>query len=570
MIATDYYQLYSIVVGAYMNTKMWHVLSLIGLPFLPFALMLLRNISKVMQQGEDEGSKSDLLLAYSTVDFIKMFLVVLFFLIPMGAPVSLSSAAVKEAQCNVEPLNYLPDMKRAEEQAVNNNIDIDKAKISGDTGPTKSISAIESDNAAMIGNMSPQLPIIPKLIIKTTIGASTALTAALPCPTSLESLSLATKGTPVEDVSQDIQDVTKTFAQQCYLPSVRQIAHDQYRSGEAIADKHEPTDAIFTESNGYYDKQTISIDAKKINELKRIEQGTTTPDLSALTIDSSNNNNYQMTCNDLYKTMSASIIKEQRTLYSQSPYYKKITDEIMMKFGSTQASIDQDRLENILKKTSLFEVKKNGMKEYGNTAGGYSDQTGQVLSSNRFYEASLGKISPTDIWTSGIAGLGAAVSSALGAPESRATRMVVPLYFHVLLFSVLTVMPAVIVISGYNAKAISAMIGALVVGSTASLVSAINGFLIELFVRMVEGQGSFSLDSVVNQLMVINFSQNLSTIFPVIWGLLFAYIGYQGASTAGGAINNAAGGAGKNGADIAGKLLGKGVGGAKGLLSFNK
>lgn len=73
MIATDYYQLYSIVVGAYMNTKMWHVLSLIGLPFLPFALMLLRNISKVMQQGEDEGSKSDLLLAYSTVDFIKCF-----------------------------------------------------------------------------------------------------------------------------------------------------------------------------------------------------------------------------------------------------------------------------------------------------------------------------------------------------------------------------------------------------------------------------------------------------------------------------------------------------------------
>ncbi|PSV28071.1 conjugal transfer protein TraG N-terminal domain-containing protein [Photobacterium sp. GB-72] len=557
MIATDYYQLYSIVVGAYMNTKMWHVLSLLGLPFLPFALMLLKNIGRAMEQGEDEGSKSDLLLAYSTVDFIKMFLVVLFFLIPMGAPISLSSTTVKEPQCNVQPLSYIPDMKRAEEQTMNNTVDIDKVKISGDTGPEKSLSQINTDNAAMIGNISPQLPIIPKLIVKMTIGASTALTAALPCPTSLEAVSLATKGTPLDDVSKDIQDVAKTFAEQCYLPSVRQASNDFKRTPTSISEKFDPTDSLFTATNTYYDRQTISIDTKKINELKRIEQGTATPNLSALTLDSSNHNNYQMTCNDLYKTMSSSIIKEQRTLHSQSPYYKKVMLEARKKFGLTEAQIDQERLRNVLKRSALFNVQKNDLKGLSPNSG-YADKAG---SDSYIYVGTL-PVSMDGV-ISGVAAIGSGISSAIGAPESRAMRMVVPMYFHVILFSVLTLMPAIIVTSGYNSKAIAGMIGGLIVGATASLVSAVNGFLIELYVRMVEGQGSFSLDNVVNQLMIINFSQNLSTIFPVIWAVLFGYIGFQGAASSGVAIGSA-GGVAQKGISMIKDAGSKGIKGGKG------
>ncbi|KJG64868.1 hypothetical protein [Photobacterium kishitanii] len=79
MIVSDYYQLYTLIIGAYMNTKMWEVLGLLGIPFLPFMFMLLKNVAKAQGQGIDEGKKSDLVLAYSIVDFIKMVLVVIFF-----------------------------------------------------------------------------------------------------------------------------------------------------------------------------------------------------------------------------------------------------------------------------------------------------------------------------------------------------------------------------------------------------------------------------------------------------------------------------------------------------------
>ncbi|WP_161793701.1 hypothetical protein [Photobacterium kishitanii] len=543
-----------------MNTKMWEVLGLLGIPFLPFMFMLLKNVAKAQGQGIDEGKKSDLVLAYSIVDFIKMVLVVIFFLIPFGAPLSVTSTTVKGPTCNETSFSTLPDLTRAEDTLLNDDVDINDIKITGDTGPRKSDSQIKSDNITVIGNLDPQLPIIPKLIIKMTMAASSALSSALPCPTSLETVALITKGTPLEKVSPDIQQSASDFAKQCYLPAVRRASQMTGRTPTNINENHDVTDNVFTAPGGYYDEQTISIDTKKVNELKRLKEGTQTPDVSSMTLDASNTSNYQMTCNDFYKTMTGAMIREQNVLNDGDISFQKAKNKLLKIGGYTQGEIDTIVAKDLYKKMTVFNLRsqKDNSREFGGIAGQYEDKAGSGYS---ITVGGIAKISGDEI-LSGVSLIGASASALMSSAEQRAQRMVVPLYFHVLLFVALLLSPAIITISGYKAEAIGGIIAALIVGSTAGLVSALNGFLIELLARMIEGQGGFSLDSSLHKVMVLNFANNISVILPVMWGILFGYIGYSGAASAGAAIGSVKGAA-SAGFNIITKLATKGVKGAK-------
>lgn len=178
------------------NNNMFAVLIQTGLFILPLIFVLLGTWAEVKKQGEDEGNKGDILIAWLSLKFYPAMFVVVLVLAPM-IPISLN---------NIE-------------------LNVERSKACGYRVPTAPKDSGYNQMSSELGGQQARVPLWWGIFHQINKGITHAFTASIPCKPDLRQVRFEVQHEKINNPA--LLTEVRLFVQQCYVPARQKIQSSQ-------------------------------------------------------------------------------------------------------------------------------------------------------------------------------------------------------------------------------------------------------------------------------------------------------------------------------------------------------
>lgn len=541
MYATDYVQIYTLMNGFYLNNKVLESLMMLGIHYIPIAYMFISNIAKVKKAGEDEGDAGGLLIRYTLVDLIRICLIFLIFLYPIGAPITVNTSSILKSNCPSS--NGLVSSDIAWNDSIDNIVFKEKSiqsEVEDEIFSTGSDAKPPPDNTVYFAGIEPKAPIGLAIAHNLTVVASSMIVSAIPCSTDLRTITLQNAVAQLPDMNSSLQESFSEFFGQCYQPNLRDLIQQTTVSTYDLKNKLWPGAGVFSSQSGLYTTNAHYLTLPKTtwNRVKQIEYGNPSPTLTAKD-DPSNPNNYLVPCGKAYDSLTKAALKERKAqLEVDSSLFSYITDLYRNVSGWTQAKQDETDLKILFEELAYSPV------------------------SNSNVEVPRSQNTPTKKISEDIGEIGLYVSRAVGAAESHVAKVMAPISFSIIGMILVLLFPALVILSGYNPKVVFSLLAGVIVCSTSGLMISVAEYIDTILIPLIQSQANSQAQntSVISNGAMAYLGTLCYQYLPLVWVVLFGTIGAAVNSVAAGSLTNASKGTGAAATKAAGGIGKLGIG----------
>ncbi len=207
MVVNDPFEVYTMLLGFFLNNRIWDLMVLTGLAYVPLLVLIVSSVSKAYQGGDDEGDRGSMALRYIEVGLIRIFVVMIFCLIPNGEPFETSAVRYNNYTCNAyDPLGTNEFIHFS---PVKNLINAEK------------VDEMYSGLMVSVNGVRPTPPLWLQFTQNLSSKATNAVVSSMPCNEDIASIILRTGEIKQKEPDSDLY--FDNFVKQCYLPSVKNI-----------------------------------------------------------------------------------------------------------------------------------------------------------------------------------------------------------------------------------------------------------------------------------------------------------------------------------------------------------
>ncbi len=221
----SYYEYFLTLLGWIISNNTWELLTNTGLFALPFLFQLIALFIKVREQGDDEGNKGKLLMAWMENYFYLSIFMIFVTCIPLFS-------------VNYATLEFDNSMSKQCGRPVLSQADAQRSKMA-------SISSELNEKTA-------KLPLWWAFTYTVGKGVTHGFIASIPCKPDLRQLRFEVQNTQIESptLRQEILD----FVQQCYIPARTKVKQEAQTIGPKTARDLDWIGSKTLVNNGYYAK----------------------------------------------------------------------------------------------------------------------------------------------------------------------------------------------------------------------------------------------------------------------------------------------------------------------------
>ena len=549
MYATDYVQIYTLMLGFYFNNKALESMMLMGLHYLPFAYCILKNFAEVKKAGDDEGDAASLFTRYVLVDLLKMFAVILLFVIPLGSQLTITPQDIIKSTCGASGALISEDIPWAD--TVNKIVFNDNQtqwEVENKIFNSQEPPPPQPDHDVFFQGVTSKSPVALSIAHNGTVILSSMLASSMPCGTDIRTIKMKESVALIPDVNTALQEGIQVFFAQCYQPNIRDLLSRTTNNTYNFENKLWPGADVFTMVGGLYanNSHAYSIDKATWHRVKQIEQGTPEPSISE-SDNPTKPSEFYMGCNDAYDSLTKGLLRERDAQQeSQSSVLSGIQDLYRNVTGWTQAKQDEADLKALFSELSFMPV---------------TDSYDDLFARNRWGTVygregnSYGNIATQ---TLGAFGLG--FSRIGAAAETHLQRVMAPMFYSITGMIIVGLFPIVVILSGYNAKVTIALTVGLMVASSSSLMLALAEWVDSILLPLVTASNTTGADQ--NSRLSQHAAAYVGSIsfqwIPILWAIIFSLLGTAFTQAAAASFAGVAKGLGNTGMKLSSKLVGGG------------
>ncbi len=231
MIINEPYEAYTMTLGFFLNNRIWELMLMTGVAYIPILVMVVKSITEAYQGGDDEGDRGSMALRYIEVGTIKIFVVMIFVMMPLGSPLTNQTVAYNNFTCNAEETEDMVYLRQAK-SATNMHVVINDEGSVIDNGK----SLVESISMG-VGGATVRPPLLFELVQNYSTKATNAVASTIPCVTDITSVGLALGETKMKFIETD--ELFTNVIKQCYGPLLESAVHGNGRmTAEDVQDHY--------------------------------------------------------------------------------------------------------------------------------------------------------------------------------------------------------------------------------------------------------------------------------------------------------------------------------------------
>lgn len=338
MIINEAYEGYTMLLGFFLNNRIWDLMIITGAFAIPILLMVAKAVVDAYKNGDDEGDRGSMALRYIELGTIKIVLVMVFFMMPLGEPLSVTSITYNDHTCK-------PDVNDGFLNTILDQSPLVNVLNSGNENKSASSLTINNINLSVNG-VEARPPIIIGLVQNYSTKFTNAVISSIPCSTDIVSIGLSVENLNIKH--KDTQDVLVDVIKQCYAPLFKEATISQNMTADEVYDKYWIGAPYFTGGatggNATYALPTSTATVPLENYIERVQRAynASSPNLSNgqyakqgnyLALDAvQDDGNVVVQCDHYYDILEGYVKQDYKTEIEDldSPYVIDSLDSLKM------------------------------------------------------------------------------------------------------------------------------------------------------------------------------------------------------------------------------------------------
>jgi TraG-like protein, N-terminal region len=215
MIINEAYESYTMLLGFFLNNRIWDLMLITGAFAVPILIMVVNAVAEAYRGGDDEGDRGSMALRYIELGTLKIAFVMIFFMMPLGEPLSVTSMSYNNHTCEAYTDTDL---------IIGNAIDKDFDSMEN--------TPILNQLNMSVNGVQPRPPIILGLVQNYSTKFTNAVISTIPCTTDIVSMGMTIEETKIKQ--KDTQDLLVNFIKQCYAPAFREATIERQMEAEDV------------------------------------------------------------------------------------------------------------------------------------------------------------------------------------------------------------------------------------------------------------------------------------------------------------------------------------------------
>ena len=219
MIVNQPYEVYTLALGFFLNNRIWELLIMTGVAYIPIIIMIINSVAGAYQGGDDEGDRGSVALRHIEMGILRIFVIMVFALIPNGTPFKTNNVTYEINSC-VE--DFIIEGKVTQQSAFY----VPLTSFFGsypiiEFGDNKVASGTVEISQGMSFNISgtqPRPPYVLEFVHNLSSQAVNSIIKTMPCEADIAGVSVAMG--ELEPKTQDSQAFLTEMVKQCYSPSL--------------------------------------------------------------------------------------------------------------------------------------------------------------------------------------------------------------------------------------------------------------------------------------------------------------------------------------------------------------
>ena len=484
MYSDNFFEMYTLFSGFYLNNAIFYLFNELGFTLLPFAAMLVRNWAKARGQGVDEGSPAMLALKWSELEFIGMLIIMCVFVMPLtnyqpAPPVSYVNSSCSSATVVSDPNQVYNDIRNTIQTSYNGNV--------------------------------PKVPLGIQIAHNWSSGITYSVANAVPCPSDIKLQKLTFSEINIE--SPALKQVGSDFIKQCYTPAYKESMNQNVLT-EADLESLGVNGSLIAP---YYPSYSMIVNREFVDSGN---SGLTTNANTVI----SNTGDYIFQCSHIVGQLGNAIINSNATWYNRIMASSTVFIEKFFESSGFNNSISDDQLvkEMIINEALIgkYRARTEGVNSW--------DVQGTDINI------------PTTPWTVGVGSnafedlrdailsFGTSAQIVTGSFETKVVKASNPVMLNVFQMIFYMMLPIFIIFTGYNPKSVLQVLGVLFALEFMNMVFVLNDYIEDLVDVVYDSLfDAIATNGVANSVISVRVGQKVHAFSPIIYLALMALAGIK-------------------------------------------